>query len=53
MPPPSTPVPGDLRGHIIERQRKISQEGDSASSHGESKGVKPKDQGGVGHHGGG
>ena len=52
MLPPSTPAQSDLRVCLSGRHQQTSQGGTSVSSQAESKGTRPKDQGGVGHSGG-
>ena len=52
MLPPSTLAQRDLRVCLSGRHQQTSQEGTSVFSQAESKGARPKDQGGVDHSGG-
>ena len=51
MNPPSTPAQKDCRVCLSGRHQQTSQGGTSVSSQAESKGTRPRDQGGVGHSG--
>ena len=50
--PPSTPAQSYHQFRLSRRHQQTSQGGTSVSSLAESKGARPKDQGGVGHQGG-
>ena len=51
MNPPSTPAQKDRQVRLSGRHLQTSQGGTSVSSQAESKGTRPRDQGGVGHSG--